>query len=256
MPGKSRGILALVLAASLVGTGSQSAVSAPLLKDGFTFVKDRKVKIVVFRPDVQVGTMQTAGIDEPNVDWTATGRDNIQKAMQAQAAAQGLEMTFLSDLDGPSAELLNQNRALFTAVASAVSLHGFTSRLPTKMEKIGSKKSWRMDWTLGQQATRLRDLTGGDYALFLYSHDAYSSGGRKAAVIFAAMWGVAVPFGIHEGYAGLVDLRTGDLVWFNANPTIGGDPRQTEGAVKRVAELLAGFPGSVPPAPAGLPKAR
>jgi len=62
--------------------------------------------------------------------------------------------------------------------------------------------------------------------------------------------------GVHQGYAGLVDLKTGDLVWFNLDPLSGGDPRDAEGAAKRVRELLTAFPTSGPAAAPAAPAAR
>jgi hypothetical protein len=53
---------------------------------------------------------------------------------------------------------------------------------------------------------------------------------------------VIVPSGIHVGYAGLVELETGNVVWFNTDLAMGGDPREVEGADKRVGQLLDGFP--------------
>ena len=51
-----------------------------------------------------------------------------------------------------------------------------------------------------------------------------------------------MPAGIHVGYSGLVDLNTGDIVWFNTDLAMGGDPREPEGATKRVGQLMEGFP--------------
>ncbi|MFD1033704.1 hypothetical protein ACFQ15_03470 [Sphingomonas hankookensis] len=58
--------------------------------------------------------------------------------------------------------------------------------------------------------------------------------------------GIAVKSGEHAGYAGLVDLRTGELLWLNADNAMGGDVRMPEGAQKRVGQLLEGLPGSTP----------
>lgn len=55
--------------------------------------------------------------------------------------------------------------------------------------------------------------------------------------------GVGVTSGVHLGSAGLIDLKTGELVWLNADKQMGGDVRAPEGAEKRVAQLLEGFPG-------------
>jgi len=246
MRGISLGAVIGGLAAMALALAAQTAHAASLLKDGFVFPTDHAARIIVFRPDVRVGTLRSAGEDEPNAEWTEAARKNIAEEMKSQAAAQGLSLDFLGDLQGADAELLDQYRSLFVAVSGAVNAHGFANHLPTKLEPktaANPTKRWRMDWTLGPGAAQLKGLTGADYALFIYTHDAYGSNGRKAAVIFAAMWGVSAPFGVHEGYAALVDLATGDLVWFNTDPAIGGDPRDHLGANKRVSQLLAGFPG-------------
>ena len=58
--------------------------------------------------------------------------------------------------------------------------------------------------------------------------------------------GIAVTSGEHAGYAGLVDLRSGDVLWLNADGAMGGDVRDADGAKKRVGQLLEEFPGSAP----------
>ena len=89
----------------------------------------------------------------------------------------------------------------------------------------------------------LQSLQGADYALFINTHDAYGSTGRKVLQVVALLGGVAVTSGEHLGYAGLVNLKTGELVWLNADRQMGGDVRTPEGAAKRVRQLLEGFPG-------------
>lgn len=73
----------------------------------------------------------------------------------------------------------------------------------------------------------------------------YGSTGRKilqAVAILGA--GIAVTSGEHKGYAGLVDLKTGDILWLNADGQMGGDVRDQEGSQKRVRQLLEEFPGN------------
>ena len=76
------------------------------------------------------------------------------------------------------------------------------------------------DWTLGELAVQYGAQSGYDYALFLYARDSFSSSGR------VALQAVGVS-GVHRGrlrhaagryataFASLVDLKTGELVWFN-----------------------------------------
>jgi hypothetical protein len=138
--------------------------------------------------------------------------------------------------EGPAA---SQYAHLFGALADSVIEYQFFrgNRLPTKVRK------GEFNWDIGPGLSNLKSLSGADYALFINTYDAYGSTGRKVLQVFAAMGGVAVTSGIHWGHAGLIDLKTGELVWLNADRQMGGDVRTPEGAQKRVRQLLEGFPG-------------
>ncbi|MBY0583648.1 MAG: hypothetical protein K2P68_12120 [Sphingomonas sp.] len=211
------------------------------VREGFKISAAKPVQIVVFRPDVNVGTLTTGGLNEPNADWTAASRDLIATQLKANDKIEGATVKFVEDLEGDDSSYLAEYRNLFRAVAQSIQIHKLFvgQRLPTK------KKDF--DWTLGEGTQRIATATGADYALFMYTFDSYGSAGRKTAQIFGALLGVVVIPGIHIGYAGLVDLKTGDVVWFNADPQMGGDVRTSEGATKRVGQLLNGLPGRVEP---------
>jgi hypothetical protein len=234
------------------------AAAGSISRQGFDLPAEGSVKIVVFRPDVRVGSMRIGGLDEPNAEWTATARENIQNAMEEQARAMDARLDFLDDLEGENAELLTQYRGLFEAVAGAMMQHvTLADELPTKETEVvvpgraRPRKVTELDWTLGEGARELKAVTGADYAMFVFTHDAYGDTGRKVAqVLMAGLFGAYVQAGIHIGYAGLVDLETGNIVWFNTDLAMGGDPREVDGAQKRVRQLLEGFPNRAAPAAA------
>lgn len=238
-------VAGVCLAASLAI--AQPALAGSVSRDGFAFPKDGDVKIVVFRPDVSVGSLKIGGLDEPNADWTTAARTNIQTAMEGAGEARTANMKFLGEFEGADGALVSEYRGLFEAVAGAVFQHGtLGDRLPTKQvidADPKARKRYNLDWTLGAEARRLKAVTGGDYAMFLFTKDSYGDAGRKVAqLLMAGLFGAYVPAGVHIGYAGLVDLNTGDVVWFNTDLAMGGDPRDAEGAAKRVGQLLSGFP--------------
>lgn len=244
---RAAAVAALAAASLCVATpASAGAIS----RDGFAFSSQDGVKIVVFRPDVRVGSLKIGGLDEPNAEWTASARENIQAAMEEQARSMNAGLTFIDDLEGDNAELLTQYRGLFEAVAGSMFTHvAIGDRLPTKMAEVKvpgkskPKKEQQLDWTLGEGARALKQATGADYAMFVFTHDSYGDAGRKVAqVLMAGLFGAYIPAGVHIGYAGLVDLETGNIVWFNTDLAMGGDPREPEGAQKRVGQLMAGFP--------------
>lgn len=234
---------------------SVPAEAKSIQRDGFGFPADKTAKIIMFRPDVHVGSLGAGGVDSPNADWTATARTNMQKAFENAAESREAKIEFLGDPEGDNAKLLNDYRGLFQIVSAEILAHGvFIDRFPTKLAPPDPKKSGKrylLDWTLGSEARKLKEATGADYAMFVYTYDSYGDAGRKVAqLLMAGLFGAYIPAGVHIGYAGLVDLETGDISWFNADVAMGGDPREVDGATKRVIQLMAGFPkrGAAPAA--------
>lgn len=209
---------------------------ATAVREGFQLPAG-EVKILVFRPSVSVGSQTTGGMNEPSVEWTEAAKTHLIAALRRQQAARGTSLVMVPELAGPQNQLVADYTALFRTVAEAAFNHKMFpgNRLPTKKKEF--------DWTLGSEAAQLKAL-GGDYGLFFFTHDSYGSTGRKVAQILGAVMGFGLmPSGVHVGYAGLVDLNTGDLVWLNADLAMGGDVRTPDGAEKRVAQLLEEFPG-------------
>ncbi|MEH3102697.1 MAG: hypothetical protein PGN12_02185 [Sphingomonas phyllosphaerae] len=226
------------------------------VKAGFALPANSGKTILVFRPAVRVGAQSTGGLFEPNGDWTDRARANLEAALAARQAALGNIVLAAPVAFGDDARLVEEYQALFGALSRAVIGYQFFrgNRLPTKKRE---NKAGVFDWSLGSGVSALPGAKDADYALFIYDKDAYGSTGRKILQIFAALGpGIPVKSGEHAGYAGLVDLRSGDVVWLNADLAMGGDVRTPEGAQKRIGQLLEDFPGSTaaPAAPAASTK--
>jgi hypothetical protein len=205
-------------------------------------------KLLVMRPDVSVGSVTTGGMVEPRADWTETARSKLLAALRAQQAARGgnvLIMEKRNSLPGVDPETIAELERLHYAVGSSIALHKYSGAyLPTKRNK-------GLDWTLGEDAVALGRRTGYDYALFLHAEDSFASTGRVALQVLGIA-GCVVGFcapnigGAGQfAYASLVDLRTGDVVWFNvvqAGSQVAGikmgDMRTDEGAAQLVDRLL------------------
>lgn len=231
-------IAAAVLMASFAqGANAQLGGSSRVKQDKeFVFPEGQPIRILVFRPDVSVGSLTTGGVQEPNAEWTVSARANLAEAIRSNLAADLGGAIFLGEQEGENAAYLAQYQSLFRAVGGAIVTYKFGS------QKLPTKKG-RFDWTLGPGAARLGEIGGGNYGLFLYTKDNYGTGGRKVLQIFAALARVSVNAGIHESYAALVDLKSGQVVWFNVDAESGGDPRTPEGAEKRIGQLLKTLPG-------------
>ena len=59
--------------------------------------------------------------------------------------------------------------------------------------------------------------------------------------ILAAALSVPVYFGHQGGFASLVELKTGNIVWYNNVPAATGDLRTDVGAEKIVGQLFKGL---------------
>lgn len=238
--------LAPLLASVLLGVVASPAAAQEksAVRPGFT-LKPGAAKILVFRPRIRVGAQSTAGMFEPNADWTAEARDNLGTALTTAQSQLGNEVVTAVEPVGPAAERLAAYQSLFSVMAGSVIEYQFFkgNRLPTK------KRKGEFDWTMGPGVAELGQGTGCDYALFVWTDDMYGSTGRKVLQVFAAMARVGITSGSHKGYAGLVDLRTGNLVWLNADGQMGGDVRTPDGAAKRMGQLLEEFPGRPAEAP-------
>lgn len=207
-------------------------------KDGVT-IAPGTVRIALLDPRIVVGEQSTGGLFEPNADWTQQARENLERELAKAIGGVGNEVVRLNLDSVPDGESVRRYNYLFGAVADSVMEYQFFpgNRLPTK------KQNKSFEWTVGPGLRNAAALAGFDYVLMIRTKDAYGSTGRKALQIVGLLAGVGVVSGEHLGMAGLVDVKTGDLVWLNADLQMGGDPRTQEGAAKRVAQLLEGFPG-------------
>jgi hypothetical protein len=227
-------LLCLPAIAAHAQTGVASEKSA--IKEGFAFPDKGAVRIVLFRPDVSVGEQSTGGLDQPNADWTTQARDHLVTALGKAQGTRSNDMKLMPELLGEDALIMADYRSLFKVVVDAAITHKLFpgNLLPTKEEKF--------DWTMGPGASRLGTIGGGEYGLFIYTYDSYGSSGRKALQVIGLLAESGASSGVHIGYAGLVDLKTGDLLWINADVRMRGDVRTAEGADKRVSQLLENFP--------------
>ena len=232
-----RPMLALLLLAG--GAHAALAQEKSGIKEGFA-LKQGSARILLVRPTIKVGAQSTGGMFEPNADWTAQAKDNLGAALDTAQSKLGNAVIVADEPIGAAAETMADYRALFSVLADSVIQYQFFpgNRLPTK------KRKGVFDWTMGPGVAEIAKGSGADYALFIFNEDQYGSTGRKILQVFAALAYVSVQSGQHRGFAGLVDLHSGDLVWLNADLKMGGDVRTPEGAQKRVAQLLEDFPGS------------
>jgi len=205
-------------------------------------------KLLVLRPDVSVGSVTTGGMTEPRADWTEAARTNLIAALKAQQAERGGQVLVVerwSDVPGVNPEAAAEIERLNYVVDQSIVLHKYGGAyLPTKSRR-------GLDYTLGEEAVEFGRRTGFDYMLFMHAEDSFASTGRIALQVlgvagcFVGFCAPNVGGGGQLAYASLVDLHTGEVVWFNvltAGTQIAGvnlgDIRTQAGAAQMVERLL------------------
>ncbi|HEV2607159.1 MAG TPA: hypothetical protein VGT79_04170 [Xanthomonadaceae bacterium] len=178
--------------------------------------------VVLIDPDIELYEVAAGGMQEPRPQWTEAARRAYPVAVRELLAAHG--STLLPDFVPPPAlqpgdssniDHVRQLLLLNQAVASSIVLH-------SQPGADLATKNGRFDWTLGPGVSVLRDATHADYALFTYIRDSHG--------------------GEHTELASLVDLRNGQIVWFNVLRDEKGDLREAASARATVESLLKQIP--------------
>ena len=194
-------------------------------------------RVLLMPPDIRYYLITAGGVSEPHAEWTDAARGNFSVAVQDYAREIGTELVVMDDADMSPSEVSYSE--LHQAVGLTVlSNHFGYLKLPTK--NTGDERNF--DWSLGPGVAEFADEYDADYGLFVFYRDEQASGGRVAFAVLAAAAGAAVSTGSEYGFASLVDLRSGDLVWFNVVGAGSGELRDPAGAHAAVDMLFKDIP--------------
>ncbi|GMU42263.1 MAG: hypothetical protein DYH17_09690 [Xanthomonadales bacterium PRO6] len=194
----------------------------------------RGANVLLVEPDIELTELLGSGVQQPRADWTQTARGHVDDALRAALQQRGAGLTvYHAPQDPELAARQRQSILLHQAVGTSILLHRHLNvPLPHKGKAF--------DWGLGPGVRSLdRDAR---YALFVFIRDSYASSGRKAMMAVGLLLGIGVSLGQQIGFASLVDLDDGRVVWFNLLNAQTGDLRDAEGATASVAKLLDGVP--------------
>lgn len=223
--------------AALLVVANSAAAQSKHLAPGFSLLP-QGARLVIMPTDIELFSISAGGVLEPKADWTEAATRHFRVAMLEKKQKLGLSAIELTTQQADEADEVN---ALHGAVARAISIHHFgTLALPSKGGKL--------DWSLGEPAQVIQRMTGADYALFSWVRDSYTSDERKAAMVAMAVLslGRVIPTagGLQTGYASLVDLKTGQVLWFNRLSRGSGDLREPDKAAETLEALLQQFPAT------------
>jgi hypothetical protein len=239
-------LVALALLALATSAGAQNRARVATDATGSQVKIDGS--LVLVEPDIELYLLTAGGLTEPRKEWTDTARRLLPAEVHAQL--QGKSVVLVPDYDIPDdlepSSQLGQIIRLHQVVAQSITQYTTPgSVLATKKDAKGRP---RMDWSLGPGVNALREQTGADYAMFTFVRDSYASGGRTALRVFGFLVGAAmgqaldIGGGVQVGVTTVVDLRTGQVVWYNLLLNQSGDLRDQPGAQKVVKQMLKQLP--------------
>jgi hypothetical protein len=219
--------LCAALATSAVAAHADNRQLAP------NFSQLPKNSTVLVAPlDIELFSISAGGVHEPKADWTAAALGHMRNALKDKAQDMGLKVT---EIDANTADEQAEVLSLHAAVAQSIAIHHFGGlKLPAKDDKL--------NWSFGDVFKPLAQKTGARYGLFTWVRDSYASSERVATMVVMAVLGVGVSGGVQVGYASLVDLETGQVLWFNQLLRASGDLREAKPAAESVTALLSQFP--------------
>ena len=204
-------------------------------------------KMLLLPADIRVHEISAGGVVEKVDDWTISASNHAMKSVREIAGSKNLfepkEVPALADSDK---QVLDQHLALYELVAASADF-----------SKSGPFAPWReraknFDYTLGPGLRELAERSDLDAAVIVIGSDYISSSGRKATmalgILAAALTGVAViPVG-GTAYVsvGVVDLKSGNLLWFATSRGQTDDLRQEQQVRAVLEKLFTGYPGASP----------
>ena len=192
-------------------------------------------KILLMPIDIEICELSLAGLCEPKADWTQNSKENIIQGFQEILKTRNASLIkFKKKIRNDS---INQIIKLHTQTGHEIINNEYGQfKMPTKEE---------FNWSIGEKVNLLNFEYKSDYALFLYFRDQYSSKERVFySIVTVILFPGIIPIGGRQvAFASLVDLKNGNIVWFNGYYRSFGDVRDLESAKKTLEKLFEEFPG-------------
>lgn len=196
-------------------------------------------KVVVLPVNIEVVEVSAGGVQEKVPDWSREAAQNVFKALSAAINKQrNMKVVTAPNFAGAAASNVDEHLALYKLVVNTASKIGWEHKIK------------RFDYGIGPGLRAIANETGADAAIMVYGRDHVSTAGRKARAVVGHIpivnifTGPAPKLGHSFVHIGMIDLRTGDLLWMNSNYRDGStNLRDADDAAKMVNEIFEWYPG-------------
>lgn len=196
-------------------------------------------KLVILPINIEVMEVTAGGVKEEVPEWSAKAGKNTYKAISALIKKNAaLKQVKLPRLSKKTSAAVSEHMALYNLVVNTAS--------KTDLDH----KVRRFDYGIGPGLAMLRKKTGADAAVMIYGRDHISTAGRITQSVLGHIpiinifTGTQTSMGDSFIHVGIVDLRTGDLLWMNSeyrDDTT--DLRDFEDAEDMVETTFEWYPG-------------
>lgn len=220
-----------------------AASAEPPAEPGATAAPGAK-RIVVLPVEFTVYEKSVSGI-EAVPDWSESAQFALGDAAAGMLRLDDrFEIVAMPTVEGETEQLLREHVELFKIIA------GNVTSLIQYGGKAWAEKKTNFDYTLGDGLAFLAESAQADYALIVAGAQVKQTGGSVFMQILAAAGGYAAPGGGTFIVIGVVNLRSGDLAWFNWKVggelfgMTGSDVRDPTTAQAVVGKMFAEYPNS------------
>jgi len=199
-------------------------------------------KVIILPIELSVQELSAGGLTEEVPKWTETAEVNVDTVLSTQTIGQltSDRLIELPPLTEQEQEKLDQSLVLVkTVLSDALQYTGIHAG------PVWHHKSKYFDYTVGPGLAFLAEKTGADKALFLLGEDMHSTDGRKATmVVVAVLTGAVIPLGHTVMIGGMIDLKSGDVLWANTHISLTSDGfLSTESTKVVLNQLFKPYPG-------------
>ncbi|MCZ8368990.1 MAG: hypothetical protein O9293_03315 [Porphyrobacter sp.] len=222
---------------------------------GFAFETEQKPQVMVVRPNMFMGTLDSANRQIEDPEWLAQAHVNMQEALKRHPASTTVEWRF-ADWSAAASQPLSEGfwktfLNLNLDIAFRVPQGSFPIPLDANLGRATKNlPKGHFEYRLPPselEEVRVASL-GARYALLIKMHDAYTTDGAKLGRLLGGMANVmadgvnTMPPPPHFGFSILVDTEDGKVFWYYNDGVFGGDLRKPVSADKRVGQMLTGWP--------------
>jgi hypothetical protein len=204
-------------------------------------------RILLAQPDIRIHEISAGELVEKVDEWSdkasAEAAKSVERLAQSTSLFEAVQPAQLSDEERAT---LDQYGALYTLVSGSANL------ARNSPYAAWSKRAADFDYTLGPGMAGVAESAKLDAVIFVVGTDYISTSSRKAAMAVGIALGLLT--GAYAGpqsqpaflSAGVVDMRTGELLWYSTEVRSGGEDLRNPTVVRDLVDaLFKTYPGAV-----------